>query len=53
MPFFRDAPPSLWPGLIVIEDARELWSADLFGELARKGYTVASRSKLNVMLRRD
>ncbi len=53
MPFFRDAPPSLWPRLIVIEDAHELWSADLFGELARKGYAVASRSKLNVMLRRS
>jgi FkbM family methyltransferase len=52
MPFFRDAPPSLWPDLIVIEDAHALWSADLFGELARKGCTVASRSKLNVMLRR-
>ena len=53
IPFFRDAPPSLWPRLIVIEDAHELWSADLFGELARKGYAVASRSKLNVMLRRS
>ncbi len=38
--------------LIVIEDARELWSADLFAALAANGYTVSSRSKLNVMLRR-
>jgi FkbM family methyltransferase len=52
MPFLRDAPPSLWPELIVIEDARALWSADLFGELAKRGYAVVSRSKLNVMLRR-
>jgi FkbM family methyltransferase len=52
MPFFRAAPPSLWPNLIVIEDARELWSADLFAELAKRGYAVTSRSKLNVMLRR-
>jgi FkbM family methyltransferase len=52
MPFMRAAPPSLWPNLIVIEDARELWSADLFAELAKRGYAVASRSKLNVMLRR-
>lgn len=53
MPFFRDAPASLWPRLLVIEDAHALWSADLFGALARKGYAVASRSKLNVMLRRS
>lgn len=51
MPFLRDAPPSLWPRLILIEDAHELWSADLFAELAARGYTVSSRSKLNVMLR--
>ena len=30
----------------------ELWSADLFAALAANGYTVSSRSKLNVMLRR-
>ncbi len=52
MPFLRDAPPSLWPSLIVIEDAHEMWSADLFAALAANGYTVSSRSKLNVMLRR-
>ena len=52
VPFLRDAPPSLWPELIVIEDARALWSADLFAELAKRGYAVVSRSKLNVMLRR-
>ena len=52
MPFLRDAPSSLWPNLIVIEDAHELWSADLFAALAANGYTVSSRSKLNVMLRR-
>ena len=52
LPFFRDAPQSLWPNLIVIEDAHELWSADLFAALAANGYTVSSRSKLNVMLRR-
>jgi hypothetical protein len=36
----------------LIEDARALWTADLFAELAQRGYTVVSRSKLNVMLRR-
>lgn len=52
VPFFRDAAPTLWPRLIIIEDTRDLWREDLFAVLARCGYTVSSRSKLNVMLRR-
>ena len=52
MPFFRDAPPSLWPRLIVIEDSSAEWSTDLFALLDAKGYAVSSRSKQNVMLRR-
>jgi FkbM family methyltransferase len=52
VPFFRDAPAALWPGLIVIEDSSAEWSSDLFGLLASKGYRVSSRTKQNVMLRR-
>jgi FkbM family methyltransferase len=52
VPFFRDAPEALWPGLIVIEDSSAEWSTDLFALLAAKGYEVSSRSKQNVMLRR-
>jgi FkbM family methyltransferase len=52
-PFFRDAPPSLWPRLIVIEDSSAEWSTDLFALLEAKGYAVSSRSKQNVMLRRS
>src|SRR5271170_3785392 len=52
VPFFRDAPQALWPGLIVIEDSSAEWSTDLFALLAAKGYEVSSRSKQNVMLRR-
>ncbi len=52
VPFFRDAPESLWPGLILIEDARGAWSTDLFALLAAKGYGIETRTKLNVMLRR-
>jgi len=51
-PFFRAAPQSLCPRLIVIEDTRDRWSVDVFAVLAAKGYSVSSRSKLNVMLRR-
>jgi FkbM family methyltransferase len=52
VPFFRDAPEALWPGLIVIEDSSAEWSSDLFALLASKGYEVSSRTKQNVMLRR-
>jgi hypothetical protein len=52
VPFLRDAPPSLWPRLIVIEDSSAEWSTDLFALLKAKGYEVSSRSKQNVMLRR-
>jgi len=51
VPFFRDAPEALWPGLIVIEDSSAEWSTDLFALLASKGYEVSSRTKQNVMLR--
>jgi FkbM family methyltransferase len=51
-PFFRDAPKSMWPRLIVLEDARPAWTVDLFSLLASLGYIVVSRTRLNVMLRR-
>jgi FkbM family methyltransferase len=52
VPFFRDAPRSLWPDLIIVEDARQLWRNDLFSVLAEYGYEVARRTKPNVILRR-
>lgn len=50
-PFLRDAPPSLLPRLILIEDTRGFWGVDLFALLAGRGYTVAERSRHNVALR--
>jgi FkbM family methyltransferase len=51
-PFFRDAPTSMWPRLILLEDARSVWTIDLFSLLASLGYSVVSRTRLNVMMRR-
>jgi FkbM family methyltransferase len=51
-PFFRNAPESMWPRLILLEDARSAWSVDLFSVLASLGYSVVSRTRLNVMMRR-
>jgi FkbM family methyltransferase len=50
-PFLRDAPASLLPRLVLIEDTRGFWSVDLFALLAARGYTVQERSRHNVALR--
>ena len=52
-PFFRDAPDTLFPRMILIEDSRHEWKVDLFALFAEKGYTVALRTKQNVVLRRS
>jgi FkbM family methyltransferase len=52
IPFFRNAPTSLWPRLLIIEDTSGLWQLDLFSELKALGYVVSTRTKLNVMMRR-
>ena len=52
LPFFRDAPQSLWPNLLIIEDGRSGWSADLFSELQNRGYAQSARSRLNVIFER-
>jgi FkbM family methyltransferase len=51
VPFFRNAPRSLWPKLLVIEDAGGAWSIDLFSHLTATGYAIAARSKQNVIFR--
>ena len=50
-PFFRDAPQTLRPNLIIIEDGRDSWRSDLFSVFSQCGYTIATRTKLNVALR--
>jgi FkbM family methyltransferase len=51
-PFFRDAPETLWPRLLLIEDSRQLWPVDLFALMAEHGYREIARSHQNVVLRR-
>jgi FkbM family methyltransferase len=50
-PFLRDAPQSLLPRLLLIEDTRGFWSVDLFALLASRSYTEQERSRQNVALR--
>ena len=51
-PFFRDAPASLHPALIIIEDGRERWQTDLGRLLAAEGYRLARRTRLNLIYER-
>jgi FkbM family methyltransferase len=49
-PFFADAPPALWPRLLVIEDNRQSWRQDLLALLERCGYVTALASRGNIVL---
>lgn len=51
-PFLRDAPPSLWPGFIIIEDSRQRWQTDLAGLLERNGYKLVAQTRLNLVFER-
>jgi FkbM family methyltransferase len=54
VPFFKNAPPRLWPALVIIEDTRLDWSLDLIGIMRERGYTLVERtSHLNLILRRE
>ena len=51
VPFLRDAPASLLPRLVLIEDTSGYWRTDVFALLAQHGYTVFARSRHNLALR--
>jgi FkbM family methyltransferase len=51
-PFFRDAPPRLWPRLVIIEDSRASWKIDLMSVMQGCGYELVALSRhKNLMLR--
>jgi FkbM family methyltransferase len=49
-PFLADAPPALWPRLVIIEDGRRSWRQDLLALLDRCGYVTALSSRGNIVL---
>jgi FkbM family methyltransferase len=52
-PFLNDAPESLWPKLIVIEDSAHRWQVDLRALFARHGYRELPKTRLNLIFARD
>lgn len=53
LPFLRDAPATLLPGAIIIEDSQERWQSDLIARLEATGYRIHQRSRMNLVLARD
>jgi FkbM family methyltransferase len=49
--FFSQAPPSLWPGAVVIEHlSRHEWLDDCIADMRRRGYAEAGRTRSNTLL---
>ncbi|MCJ2131836.1 FkbM family methyltransferase [Methylobacterium sp. E-045] len=51
-PFFREAPVSLHPRLLIIEDGTAQWQIDLVGLLKARGYRQTARTRLNLIFER-
>lgn len=53
IPFFRKADPSLWPAAVAIEHLEQAgWAGDCIGEMIKRGYAVAGRTRSNTFLRK-
>ncbi|NJL54803.1 FkbM family methyltransferase [bacterium] len=53
VPYLEAAPQSQLPQLILLENSEHLWKRDLVGTLAKRGYTIQMRSRLNTVYRCD
>jgi len=52
-PFFKDAPPGLWPCAIVVEHlSRSEWQDDCIAGMLKLGYAAAGRTRSNTLLLR-
>ena len=53
LPFFENAPDALLPRLIVIEDNRTEWATDILAAAAKRGYRLAKKTHMNLLLERS
>lgn len=53
LPFLADAPDTLLPRLIVIEDNRKDWTTDILAAAAARGYRLAKKTHMNLLLERS
>jgi FkbM family methyltransferase len=51
MPFFREAPPTLWPRAVVIEHlSKNEWLADCIADMRARGYAETGKTRSNTLL---
>ena len=51
LPFFRLAPPALWPRCLVIEHCnRQLWKHDVIQSMRKNGYKTVCKNRSNTIL---
>jgi FkbM family methyltransferase len=50
-PFFQQAPPSLYPDVLMIENSQGSWQKDVFALLEVRGYRAELVTKLNTIFR--
>ena len=53
LPFFESAPDSLLPRLIVIEDNQKEWKTDILAIAATRGFQLAKKTNMNLLLERN
>lgn len=52
MPFFENAPKTLWPGCLVIEHAHQnIWTFNILSHLLAIGYKKAGKTRSNTILK--
>jgi FkbM family methyltransferase len=51
IPFFRDAPQSIWPKAVAIEHLeRHEWQGDCIADMVARGYAIAGKTRSNTLL---
>ena len=52
-PFFRDAPPHLYPSLFIVANVPDRWQTDVPNLLIGKGYRLILETRMNMVFERD
>ena len=54
IPFFKEAPPSLWPRAVVIEHlSKNEWLEDCIADMIARGYAATGKTRSNTLLVRE
>lgn len=52
-PFFEEAPPTMFPDVIVIENSDDVWKTDLSALIRKSGYTLILKNRMNSVYQLD